>query len=117
MREQGAGVIVNTSSTAGLHMKPCFGAYGSSKAGIVALSKMAALENKDAGIRVNVVCPGPTRDTGMSDRMLSALKEDGPPPDVMGEPDDVARAVIWLCSDDASFITGNVLSVDGGLDI
>ena len=124
MRKQGAGVIVNTSSTAGLHVKPGFGAYSPSKGGVVALTKMAALENKDVGIRVNVVCPGPIRHTGMSDRMLSAADTKGPgggpaapPLEIMGVPDDVARVVIWLCSDEASFINGNVLAVDGGLDI
>jgi NAD(P)-dependent dehydrogenase (short-subunit alcohol dehydrogenase family) len=148
MRKQRSGAIVNTSSTAGLQVKPGFGSYCPSKAGIVSVSKMAALENKDLGIRVNVVCPGPIRDTGMSDRMLSSMKKgepaaasaggrppasagghpDGPtggppaPPGgditaVMGVPDDVARVVIWLCSEEASFINGNVLSVDGGLDI
>ena len=141
MRRQGSGVIVNTSSTAGLHMKPNFGAYGPSKAGVVAVTKVAALENRDLGIRVNVVCPGPIRDTAMSDRMLSCMEKSGPPGDrppdgappgdppsggssaaaamraVMGVPDDVASVVIWLCSDEASFVNGNVLSVDGGLDI
>jgi NAD(P)-dependent dehydrogenase (short-subunit alcohol dehydrogenase family) len=100
---------------------------------------MAALENKELGIRVNVVCPGPIRGTGMSDRMLSSMKKDslagapggdpdgaagGPPAPpsgdmtaFMGVPDDVARVVIWLCSAEASFINGNVFSVDGGLDI
>jgi NAD(P)-dependent dehydrogenase (short-subunit alcohol dehydrogenase family) len=118
MREQGSGVIVNTSSTAGLCVKPGFAAYSPSKAAIVTLSKVAALENKDKGIRVNVVAPGPTRDTGMSDRMLSCLEEgEGPPRALMGDPEDVVHAVVWLCSDEASFVTGNVLSVDGGLDI
>ncbi len=124
MRDQHAGVIVNTSSTAGLHVKPGFGAYCPAKAGIISVAKAAAVENKDLGIRVNVVCPGPIRDTGMSDRMLSSVKRgraSAPPggdlPAVMGEPDDVARVVIWLCSDEASHINGNVLSVDGGLDI
>lgn len=136
MRKQKAGVIVNTSSTAALQAKACFGAYSPAKAAINSVSKMAALENKDLGIRVNVVCPGPIKDTGMSDRMLSAMKNKGPaglssdrsvsappaPPGgdltaVMGVPDDVARVVIWLCSDEASFVNGNVLSVDGGLDI
>jgi len=116
MRKQGSGAIVNTSSTAALQVKPGFGGYCPSKAGIVVLTKMAALENRELGIRVNVVCPGPTKGTGMSDRMLSAV-ENGPPLEAMGEPDDVARVVIWLCSDDASFVNGNVLAVDGGLDI
>jgi NAD(P)-dependent dehydrogenase (short-subunit alcohol dehydrogenase family) len=118
MRKQGSGAIVNTSSSAGLHMIPGFGAYGPSKGGIVALTKIAALENRDLGIRVNVVCPGPIKNTGMSDRLLSAAPPGGGPPlAAMGVPDDVARVVIWLCSDEASFIDGNVLSVDGGLDI
>lgn len=124
MRKQGAGAIVNTASTAGLHAKACFGAYSPSKAGQIALTKVAALENMDMGIRVNVVCPGPIKATGMCDRMLSACAsaEPGegpaaPPIELLGEPDDVARVVLWLCSDEASFITGNVLSVDGGLDI
>lgn len=118
MRKQGSGVIVNTSSTSALHVKPGFGAYPPSKAGIVVLTKMAAMENKDAGIRVNVVAPGPIRSTGMSDRMLSSTPPGGgPPTEAMGMPEDVARAVLWLCSDEASFITANTLSVDGGLDI
>jgi len=123
MRNQHFGVIVNTSSTAGLHVKPDFGAYCPAKAGIIAVAKAAAVENKDLGIRVNVVCPGPIRDTGMSDRMLSSVKRGRAPAPpggdltaVMGEPDDVARVVIWLCSNEASHINGNVLSVDGGLD-
>jgi NAD(P)-dependent dehydrogenase (short-subunit alcohol dehydrogenase family) len=116
MRRQGHGVIVNTSSTAGIQMKAGFGGYCPSKAGIIALTKIAAIENRDKGIRVNVVCPGPTKGTGMSDRLLSVVK-DGPPLEVMGDPNDVARVVIWLCSDEASFVDGNVLAVDGGLDI
>ncbi len=118
MRQQCSGVIVNTSSTGGLKMMPGFGAYGPSKAAVMALTRLAAAENKDKGIRVNVVAPGPTKDTGMSDRLLSCMKEgEGPPRHLMGAPEDVARVVLWLCSDEASFVTGNVLSVDGGLDV
>lgn len=142
MRKQRSGVIVNTASTSAMHVHPYFGAYPASKAGMIALSKMAALENKDAGIRVNVVAPGPIRHTGLSDRLLSCVGATGagatahaagarqpggaaaggtsipvPPLALMGVPEDVARVVIWLCSDEASFINGNVLSVDGGLDI
>ncbi|MCL5735230.1 MAG: glucose 1-dehydrogenase [Actinobacteria bacterium] len=124
MRKQGSGVIVNTSSTGGLRMMPTFGAYGPSKAGVVALTKLAAMENRGAGVRVNVVCPGPTQGTGLSDRLLSCPPEEAPPAppgvspeDVMGLPEDVAKAVIWLCSDSASHVNGVVLPVDGGLDI
>jgi NAD(P)-dependent dehydrogenase (short-subunit alcohol dehydrogenase family) len=143
MRKQGHGVIVNTSSTVGVQAKPCFGGYCPAKAGIVSLSKMAALENKATGIRVNVVCPGPIRDTGMSDRPLRSMEGErtsgisgrnagdvsagrhgaipGPQGSdlraVMGAPEDVARVVVWLCSSEASFVNGSVLSVDGGLDI
>jgi NAD(P)-dependent dehydrogenase (short-subunit alcohol dehydrogenase family) len=132
MRKQKTGAIVNTSSTAALQAKACFGAYSPAKAAINSVSKVAALENKDLGIRVNVVCPGPTKDTGMSDRLLSSMKGSQPagpsvaspaaPPGgdieaLMGVPDDIARVVIWLCSEEASHVNGNVLSVDGGLDI
>lgn len=118
MRKQGFGVIVNTASTLALHVKPGFGGYPASKAGMIALAKMAALENRDAGIRVNVVAPGPTKGTGMSDRLLSSVPPGaGPPVDAMGRPEDVAQAVVWLCSNEAAFITANVVSVDGGLDV
>ena len=74
MREQGSGVIVNTSSTGGLKMMPGFGAYGPSKAAVMSLTRLAAAENKDKGIRVNVVAPGPTKGTGMMDRLLSCMQ-------------------------------------------
>jgi NAD(P)-dependent dehydrogenase (short-subunit alcohol dehydrogenase family) len=118
MREQCSGAIVNTSSTGAMRMMPGFGAYGPGKAAVGALTRLAAAENKDKGIRVNVVAPGPTKGTGMSDRLLSCLKEgEGPPRHLMGVPEDVARVVLWLCSDEASFVTGNVIAVDGGLDV
>ena len=140
MTQQRSGAIVNTSSTAAMFAKAGFGTYCPAKAGINSVSKVAALESKALGIRVNVVCPGPTKDTGMSDRLLSSLKKQGSaaspgggapqapsfgppaPPDgdmtaIMGTPDDVARVVIWLCSDEASFVNGQVVAVDGGLDL
>jgi NAD(P)-dependent dehydrogenase (short-subunit alcohol dehydrogenase family) len=118
MRAQCSGVIVNTSSTGGLKMMPGFGAYGPSKAAVMSLTRLAAAENKDKGIRVNVVAPGPTKGTGMSERLLSCVKEgEGPPRHLMGVPEDVAKVVLWLCSDEASFVTGNVIAVDGGLDV
>jgi NAD(P)-dependent dehydrogenase (short-subunit alcohol dehydrogenase family) len=99
-------------------MKPGFGAYGPSKAAVMSLTRLAAAENKDKGIRVNVVAPGPTKGTGMMNRLLSCPPEGaGPPVHLMGTPEDVARVVVWLCSDEASFVTGNAISVDGGLDV
>lgn len=118
MREQCSGVVVNTSSTGGLKMMPGFGAYGPSKAAVMSLTRLAAAENKDKAIRVNVVAPGPTKGTGMSERLLSCMKEgEGPPLHLMGTPEDIARVVVWLCSDEAAFVTGNTISVDGGLDV
>jgi len=118
MREQCSGVIVNTSSTGGFRMMPGFGAYGPSKAAVMSLTRLAAAENKDKGIRVNVVAPGPTKGTGMMNRLLSCTPDDqGPPRHLMGTPEDIARVVVWLCSDEAAFVTGNTVSVDGGLDV
>jgi NAD(P)-dependent dehydrogenase (short-subunit alcohol dehydrogenase family) len=118
MRKQCSGVIVNTSSTGGLKMMPGFGAYGPSKAAVMSLTRLAAAENKDKGIRVNVVAPGPTKGTGMMNRLMSCTPEgEGPPVHLMGTPEDIAKVVVWLCSDEATFITGNTISVDGGLDV
>jgi NAD(P)-dependent dehydrogenase (short-subunit alcohol dehydrogenase family) len=118
MRKQCAGVIVNTSSTGGFKMMPGFGAYGPSKAAVMSLTRLAAAENKDKGIRVNVVAPGPTKGTGMMNRLMSCTPEgEGPPVDLMGTPEDIAKVVVWLCSDEATFVTGNTISVDGGLDV
>jgi NAD(P)-dependent dehydrogenase (short-subunit alcohol dehydrogenase family) len=118
MRSQGGGVIINTSSTSANHVMPGFGAYPAAKSGINVLTKLAAVENKDAGVRANVVAPGPTKGTGMSDRLLSAMKPgEGPPVHLMGTTEQVAGVVVWLCSEEASFVNGNIISVDGGLDI
>ncbi len=118
MRAQGGGVIINTSSTSANHVMPGFGAYPAAKSGINVLTKLAAVENRDAGIRANVVAPGPTKGTGMSDRLLSAMKPgEGPPVHLMGTAEQVADVVVWLCSEEAAFVNGNIISVDGGLDI
>lgn len=123
MRKQGKGTIVNNASIGGLHMAPNFGAYGPSKAGVIALTKLAALENGKAGIRVNVVCPGPTLGTDLMANTLAtdpgeeaALKEHVIPMGKLGTAEDVARAVIWLSSDLSGHTTGQALSVDGGMN-
>ncbi len=122
MRKQGGGAIVNTASIGGLKMAPGFGAYGPSKSAVIALTELAALENARLGIRVNVVCPGPTVGTRLMDNNLASnpeeealLKERVIPMGKLGTVVDVARSVVWLCSDYASHVTGQALSVDGGM--
>ena len=122
MRKQGKGAIVNNASIGGLKLAPNFGAYGPSKAGVIALTKLAAIENAKAGIRVNVVCPGPTLGTDLMANTLStdpgeeqALKEHVIPMGKLGTAQDVARAAVWLCSDLSGHTTGQTLSVDGGM--
>lgn len=124
MQKQGKGSIVNTASIGGLKMAPNFGAYGPSKAGVIALTRTAAVENAKNGIRVNVVCPGPTTGTELMANTLATnpeeenlLKEHVIPMGKLGTAEDVARAVVWLCSDYAGHTTGQALSVDGGMHI
>ncbi len=125
LQKQGTGgAIVNTASIGGLKMAPNFGAYGPSKAGVIALTQLAARESAKAGIRVNVVCPGPTLGTDLMANTLSvdpgeetALKEHVIPLGKLGTVEDVARAAVWLCSDLSGHITGQSLSVDGGMHI
>ena len=121
MLAQGRGAIVNTSSVGGLKALAGFGPYGASKSGLIGLTKCAALECARTGVRVNVVCPGPTARTGLMDYITSEhpRQQEKMAADIpmgrLGDPEDVARAVVWLCSEDARFITGHALSVDGGL--
>lgn len=124
MSKQGRGAIVNCASAQALRQIPGFAAYGSSKTGLVGLTKVAALEGARYGIRVNCVCPGPIAHTMLSDNITSSMEGmrermiEGVPLRRMGDPqDDMGEAVVWLCSDAASFITGAILPVDGGLAI
>lgn len=123
MKLHGHGCIVTTASTAGLKPMPEFGAYGPSKAGAIMLTKIAAMETRDKGIRANVICPGPTLGTALADRSIGKLPEDGTLPTIgptgvrMGCTKDISKTVLWLCSSQAEHINGNVISVDGGLDI
>jgi NAD(P)-dependent dehydrogenase (short-subunit alcohol dehydrogenase family) len=113
MIARGGGSIVNVSSTAAVKAWRNLGAYSAAKAGTVALTKVAALEYGGQGIRANVVLPGATK-TGMVDParydQLSAMS----PLARMGEPEELASAILFLASDDSSFVTGAVLPVDGG---
>jgi NAD(P)-dependent dehydrogenase (short-subunit alcohol dehydrogenase family) len=119
MSEQGGGTIVNCSSVAGLVGFSGIPAYTASKHGIIGLTKSAALENAGANIRINVVCPGVIR-TAMVERFTGGSAEaeeqlvSQEPMGRMGTPEEVASAVLWLCSDGAGFVTGHSLVVDGG---
>ena len=123
-KQGGGGAIVNTASIGGLKMAPNFGAYGPSKAGVIALTQLAAREHAAEGIRVNVICPGPTLGTQLMANTLAtdpgeeqALKEHVIPMGKLGTAEDIARAAVWLCSDLSGHITGQSLSVDGGMHI
>jgi NAD(P)-dependent dehydrogenase (short-subunit alcohol dehydrogenase family) len=119
MREQGSGAIVNCSSIGGLIGIPGRAAYHASKHGVIGLTKSAALEYAAKGIRINAVCPG-TIETPMVAAMLAkeadAMKEimRDQPIGRLGRPEEIASAVLWLCSPGASFVIGHGLAVDGG---
>ncbi len=120
MLKQGSGAIVNTASAAGLLGFKGGAAYVASKHGVVGLTKTAALEYANSGIRINAVCPGAI-DTPMMGRITGGRTRSiermvaGEPAGRMGQPQEVAEAVVWLCSDAASFVTGHAMSIDGGM--
>ncbi len=116
----GGGAIVNCASAAGLVGAPTYGAYAAAKHGVIGLTKSAALEYARDGIRINAICPGMT-DTAMTreggkeaifDELVSRS-----PLGRRGLPEEIAAAVIWLCSENASFVTGQAMAVDGGLTV
>jgi len=117
MLKHGSGTIVNMSSIAGLTGGGIGSPYFASKHGVVGLTKAAAIEYAKSGIRVNAVCPA-VIDTDMAQRGFSEMWDvvvNMHPVGRVGKPQEVADAVVWLCSDRASFITGVPLPVDGGL--
>jgi NAD(P)-dependent dehydrogenase (short-subunit alcohol dehydrogenase family) len=119
MLKQGGGVIVNTAATAAIKGSPNRSAYAASKAGVIAISKSAAMEYAEHGLRINVICPSHTRS-----RMLEQFFELRPeleasfiasaPMARIAAPEEVAEGALWLCSDASSFVTGHVLAVEGG---
>ncbi len=121
MRKQGRGAIVNCSSLGGLIGGARRGTYHAAKHGVIGFTKSAALEYATRGIRVNDVCPGMIQ-TPMSDKMIAAgqgdelnsMLEKFVPMQRLGRPEEIADAVLWLCSSAASYVTGQSISVDGG---
>lgn len=116
----GGGSIVNTASIAGVGGAPGMPAYAASKHGVIGLTRTAALEYARNNIRVNAVCPGVVR-TPMMEAAIAAAPSRAErvagmhPMNRVAEPEEVAQAALWLCSDGASFVTGDALRVDGGV--
>ncbi|MCZ8403814.1 oxidoreductase [Achromobacter xylosoxidans] len=122
MRQQGSGAIVNCSSIGGLTGRALIAAYHGTKHGVIGLTRSAALEYATRGVRVNAVCPG-TIDTPMVSSMLDKgmLAMDDLLRDLpmkrLGRGEEIADAVLWLCSSGSSFVTGQALAVDGGFTV
>lgn len=122
MREQGSGSIINCSSVGGLVGLEKLASYHASKHGVLGMTKSAALEYAERGIRINAVCPGAINtpmvsdmiDKGVITEEFVAKKQ---PINRLGRPEEVANAVMWLSSDAASFVIGHALAVDGGFTI
>lgn len=117
MLEQGSGVILNASSVVGIHGNIGQTNYAATKAGVIGLTKSWAKEFGAKGIRVNAVAPGfiATDMTATIPQKLLDLMEYKTPLKKLGKPEDIAAAYLYLASDDASFVTGTILNVDGGL--
>lgn len=118
MSAQKSGSVVNVSSTYGHEGAAFASVYAGSKHAVEGMTKSAALEVASLGVRVNAVAPGPT-DTGMLDRFTGTPENKAAlaakvPLGRIGKPEDVARAIVFLASDAASFVTGQIISVDGG---
>jgi NAD(P)-dependent dehydrogenase (short-subunit alcohol dehydrogenase family) len=121
MLKQGKGAIVNLASIAGLNGIPWAGPYASTKHAVVGLTKSSALDHATQGVRINAVAPGAIRtdilagqleggDENYNEASIAAMH----PMNRLGKPEEVANAICWLLSDEASFVTGHILNVDGG---
>lgn len=116
---RGGGAIVNVASAAGYLAQPFAAAYTASKHAVVGLTKAAALDHAQSGVRINSVCPGGVATNIAAHLDLSGM-EDAPEPHPLGrpaQPEELANAIVWLASDDASFVLGSNVLVDGGLTL
>ena len=116
MQAQGKGAIVNTASAAGLIGGYNLSVYLAAKHGVMGLTKGAAMDYANKGIRINALCPGPI-DTPFIAELPKPYRDRlifGTPMDRLGQPEEMAAAVLWLCSDASSYVTGHALAVDGG---
>ncbi len=122
MIEHGGGRIVNTASIAGLEGAKNLPAYVASKHAVMGLTRTTALEYGSKGVRINAVCPGPIR-TPMLEKLIATNPRmeqaaiAAVPVKRLGEPQDIAEAAVWLCSDRADFVNGHGLVVDGGMTV
>ncbi|WP_440555863.1 SDR family NAD(P)-dependent oxidoreductase [Streptomyces sp. SCPE 10] len=118
LRGRGGGAIVNIASNGGLYAIPTAPAYVAAKHGVVGLTKVTAVDYAPDGIRVNAVCPGPTRTPGFEEVAagtdMIARQAAVTPLGRLATPEEAAAAAVWLCSDAASYVTGIAMSVDGG---
>ncbi|HLW70910.1 MAG TPA: SDR family NAD(P)-dependent oxidoreductase [Candidatus Binataceae bacterium] len=123
MRKQGGGAIINTASISGTRGDYGLSSYNAAKAGVINLTRAAAMENARYKIRINCVCPGaintraPELIAGDRADEFRRLQAEAAPLGRIGEPDEIANTVLFLASDEASFITGEAIVVDGGLTV
>ncbi len=121
MLAQGQGNIINIASVAGLRSAPMIAAYSATKHAVIGITKSAAVEYARQNIRINAVCPS-FIDTDMVRRTLSVMDEKGQrsivganPMKRLGDVDEIANAIVWLASDESSFMTGHAMTLDGGM--
>ncbi len=117
MQEQRRGVIINVSSVAGIKESAMMAAYGASKHGVIGLTKSAAREYAADGIRINAICPGPI-ETNMvnhnaSPEKLKDILLSRVPMGRLGKPEEIARAISWMCTDECDYMTGHAMVIDG----